>query len=529
MLPVNSNCPEAIIETQMLGLRFGDHSVLTDISLCINQGEIFGLLGPDGAGKTTLMQILSAILDPTAGGCRVFGYDTVTRSADVTSRIGYMPQGFALYDRLTVDENLSFAARIRGITGNTWRQRRERLLAMTGLAAFSTRRAGQLSGGMRKKLSLCTNLIHQPSLLLLDEPSLGVDPASRRELWNILREFQATGATIVVTTPYMDEASYCDRIGLLDRGQLLAVDSPRNLRQTARENPDVPLPTMEEVFIRLIGETGSMNSASIPEYTSATVNTTKSPAVIAKAVTCRFGDFVAVDQVSLNIPHGEVFGFLGPNGAGKTTLIRAMCGLLGLDEGELRVAGIDVQREPARLRQHIGYMSQRFSLYPDLTVSENLRFFAGIYGLKGKARHERIAWAVTMTGLDNMLNREVEQISGALRQRLALACSILHRPTVLFLDEPTSGVDPLSRQRFWYLIRSLAHEGMTILVTTHYLEEAHYCHRLGLMFQGRLIATGNIGELRAGLEGTGEYDMEAIFMAYIDRERAHNDRTVASG
>jgi len=509
-----------IVQTDGLGHRFGNKVVLTDISLRIDRGEIFGLLGPDGAGKTTLMQILAAILDHSMGVCRVLGFDTVRQSAAVTSRIGYMSQGFTLYDRLTVDENLAFAAKLRGIVGEQWQRRRARLLDMAGLAPFGARRAGDLSGGMRKKLSLCTNLVHQPPLLLLDELSLGVDPASRRELWNILREFQASGTTIVVTTPYMDEAEYCDRLGLLNEGRLLAVGSPGDLMEAARESADSPLPTLEDVFVHLAGSTVGAAESLPSQRPVPSVVPTQNETVIANAVTCRFGDFTAVDRVSLTLYSGEVCGFLGPNGAGKTTLIRAMCGLLQPVGGELRVAGIDLLQDPAPLRHRIGYMSQRFSLYPDLTVGENLRFFAGVYGLKGGARADAIARTSEMTGLVGIEAQVTGQISGALRQRLALACSILHRPVILFLDEPTSGVDPFSRQRFWRLIRALAQEGMTVLVSTHYLEEAVYCHRLGLMFDGRLIAIGNMDDLQADLAQGEGYGMEEIFMAYIDRERA---------
>ena len=383
--------------------------------------------------------------------------------------------------------------------------------------------AAALSGGMRKKLSLCTNLVHQPPLLLLDELSLGVDPASRRELWNMLHEFQATGATIVVTTPYMDEAAHCDRLGLLNRGKLLAVDSPRNLIEEVRDRRDGPDPNLEEVFVRLAGNGDGDEPGTVRDEPGASPNETDSVSVVAEGVTCRFGDFTAVDRVSMVIRTGEVFGFLGPNGAGKTTLIRAMCGLVRPSEGRLRVAGFDVVREPVALRHHIGYMSQRFSLYPDLSVAENLRFFAGVYGLGGSRRAEAIAWAVGMTGLEGVEAQLVQRISGAVRQRLALACSILHRPRVLFLDEPTSGVDPVSRRRFWRLIQSLAGEGMTVFVSTHYLEEASYCHRLGLMFKGRLIASGSIPQLREGLETDDSTTMEDIFMEYITRERARTE------
>jgi len=564
-----------IIETQGIGRRFGRQKVLANIDLHIAEGEIFGLLGPDGAGKTTLMQILAAILDPTEGTCRVLGFDTVKQTASITSRIGYMSQGFTLYDRLTVDENLIFAARVRGIEGSVFQQRRQRLLAMAGLTQFGGRRAGDLSGGMRKKLSLCTNLIHEPPLLLLDELSLGVDPVSRRELWQMLHEFRESGATIVVTTPYMDEADYCDRLALLDHGQILALDSPDALRQlgegtvfelTTNRAEDVlevltdrpelsglqwlgsvlhillrptttlsadvmqtlqhlgelqPVPSsLEDVFVQL---TAPQTAVQVPAFVPASPSpdaTAELDVVQLEGVTCRFGNFTAVDNVTLAVSAGEVFGFLGPNGAGKTTLIRAMCALLKPASGKLRVAGVDVAAEPMRLRSRIGYMSQRFSLYTELTVAENLSFFAGVYGIDGHARAEAITWASDMIGLGGMEDRKVQEISAALRQRLALACSILHEPAVLFLDEPTSGVDPRSRQRFWQLIQSLANTGMTIFVTTHYLEEATYCHRLGLMYEGRLIAADSIPGLRSTLSMEESASMEEIFMAYIDREKA---------
>jgi ABC-2 type transport system ATP-binding protein len=516
------------------------------------------------------MQLFAAILDPSEGQCRVLGLDTVSEASLITARIGYMSQGFTLYDRLTVDENLAFAARVRGIQGQAWQGRRARLLAMAGLTPFTDRRAGDLSGGMRKKLSLCTNLIHEPPLLVLDELSLGVDPLSRRELWVMLREFRARGATLVVSTPYMDEANDCDRIALLHQGRVLAVDTPAALCKQAEGTVfelETPQPqtaqaalaarpevvavrwlaerlrfqvrqregvlelrhalaawgtvrpvaaSLEEAFVQVTTGKDPQAVTAVPAVPaiSASVSGT---AIDAREVTCRFGDFVAVDRVSLTVAAGEVFGFLGPNGAGKTTLIRALCGLLAPTSGELRVAGIDVRREPRRLRQRIGYMSQRFSLYPDLTVAENLAFFAGVYGLRGQVRRQAIVWATETTGLAGLEKEQAERLSGAVRQRLALACALMHRPQVLFLDEPTSGIDPLARQRFWLLIQTLSRAGMTLLVTTHYLEEAAYCHRLGLMFQGRLIALGDMAALRAGLPGEPD-TMEDIFMGYIRRE-----------
>lgn len=566
-----------IIEARGLGRRYGEHRALADIGLRVRRGEIFGVLGPDGAGKTTLMQLCAAILDPSEGECTVLGFDTVAQAAQVTARIGYMSQGFTLYDRLSVDENLAFAAAIRNIGADEFRQRRARLLEMAGLAAFGARRAGNLSGGMRKKLSLCTNLIHEPPLLLLDEPSLGVDPRSRRELWRMLHAFRDQGATVVLTTPYMDEALHCDRLAFLHRGELLAVDTPQALRERSRGEvfellttqvdqarghlagrpgviamqwladrlrfqlaPGAGLPEavqgelagwgrlqpaepdLENAFIQLAATTEASGTATRKAPAPLRI---PDEAVSAAHVSVRFGAFTAVDDVSIRIAPGEVIGWLGPNGAGKTTLIRVLCGLLRPAAGRVSVAGVDVSRDPLSLKGRIGYMSQRFSLYPDLGVDENLRFFAGAYGLGGRQRREAMAWAAEMTGLSGIGSRRAGELSGALRQRLALACAIMHRPAVLFLDEPTSGVDPIARQRFWQLIQSLAAAGMAVLVTTHYLEEARYCHRLGLMAQGRLIALGSMDELRAGLgEGDGA-DMEAIFMAYLERASTSGERT----
>lgn len=566
---------EAIIEVRSLHRAFGRQQALAGLDLQVSRGEIFGVLGPDGAGKTTLMQCLAAILDPCVGACRVLGFDTVRQATEVTARIGYMSQGFTLYDRLSVDENLVFAARIRGVPDSAFRERRARLLEMAGLTRFGARRAGALSGGMRKKLSLCTNLIHEPPLLLLDEPSLGVDPLSRRELWRMLRAFREQGTTVVLTTPYMDEAAYCDRLAFLHQGRLLAVDTPASLRAraegsvyrldtgktiTAKERLDgaaevigvqwlpgrlvfqlatgTPLPEhlrtaleglgtlqpvtaeLEHAFVQLAGGGGERRGAMPALPVAGAAEQTATEAIAAADLSVRFGDFTAVDRVSVNVAAGEVLGWLGPNGAGKTTLIRALCGLQRPTAGSARVAGKDIAHAPLALKQRIGYMSQRFSLYPDLTVAENLSFFAGVYGLRGEVRRSAAEWTVGMTGLEGTESCWVGDLSGAQRQRLALACAVMHRPQVLFLDEPTSGVDPTSRQRFWELIQTLARGGMAVLVTTHYLEEASYCHRLGLMFQGRLIALGTMAELRAEAGVGEEAKMEAIFMAYMERERS---------
>ncbi|MFC6673756.1 ATP-binding cassette domain-containing protein [Marinobacterium aestuariivivens] len=437
---------ERIIEARGLGRRFGRHEALTGIDLQIGRGEIFGILGPDGAGKTTLMQLLAAILDPTAGRCRVLGFDTRSEASEITARVGYMSQGFTLYDRLSVEENLAFSARIRGVSKATYRQRRQRLLQMAGLQQAVDREARVLSGGMRKKLSLCTNLIHEPELLLLDELSLGVDPVSRQALWKMLRAFRESGMTIVLTTPYMDEAGTCDRLAFLYRGRLLAVDTPGALKHQAHgriyevltshpaavqallaDYPQVisgqwladryrfqldndqgipaPLqpklealgsltpsaPDLENAFVQLTSQpddrlatTGSRS----PEPGRAGHGT----AIAAADISVRFGEFTAVKQVSFRIAAGEVIGWLGPNGAGKTTLIRVLCGLQRPSAGEARIAGLPLAAASAQIKARIGYMSQRFSLYPDLSVIENLRFFAGVYGLSGQRRRDAIRW-----------------------------------------------------------------------------------------------------------------------------------------
>lgn len=572
---------DTVIQTEGLGRRYEGRWALRGVDLQIARGEIFGLIGPDGAGKTTLLQLLAAILDPTEGRCRVLGFDTVQQASAITSRIGYMPQGFTLYDRLTVAENLGFAASIRGVPLSQLAERRRRLLAMAGLAPFLHRSEGALSGGMRKKLALCTNLVHEPPVLLLDEPGLGVDPLSRRELWRMLDQFRDAGTTIVFASSYMDEAERCDRIAFLDRGRLIARGTPTDLRaratgaifQVRSDSPaaversltrasevigvqwqpagirfaaapntglsqdlrnelerlgsiEASAPTMEDVFVIL----RKGGDAALPvgaDVATAEPRHQPTAGVETTNLTRRFGHFLAVDSVSMNVSAGEIFGLLGANGAGKTTLMRMLCGLLAPSSGTARVAGVDVGAQPHRLRHLVGYMSQRFSLYPDLTVDENLRFFASAYGLRRREAREAIAQAAATTGLGDAGGQPVGRLSGAVRQRLALACSLLHRPAVLFLDEPTSGVDPIARFRFWRLISALAASGTAVIVTTHYLEEAAYCHRLGFMHDGRLIAVGDLPALRAGLPGEAPGSVEEVFLAHIERARARSNSAAA--
>jgi ABC-2 type transport system ATP-binding protein len=519
--------------------------------------------------------MLAGILDPTDGDCRVFGLDVRREAKRIAARIGYMTQAFTLYDRLSVEENLVLAARLRGVSMRaTYPERRGRLLEMAGLERFTARAAGQLSGGMRKKLSLCTNLIHEPELLILDEPGLGVDPLSRRQLWQMLERFRERGITTIVATSYMDEAERCDRVVLIDSGRVLAVDTPGNLRRAMegrvfevfgrepmrlaaeldREQepraiqvlpdrvrfqmpPGISVsratfgltkavvhpaaPTLEDVLAQNAARTGPAEPLAAPAVAkpSRSETGTAAPGIAADRLSVEFGTFRAVDDVSLAVARGQMLALLGPNGAGKTTLIRALCGLVRIARGSGAIAGVPVGGDAQSLRQRIGYMSQRFSLYVDLTAAENLSFFANAYGLGGKEAQVRIAWACAHTGSDPREPKLVASLSGAQRQRLALACSILHEPAVLFLDEPTSGIDPAARYRFWRLIRSLATRGMTILVTTHYLDEAAYCDRIGLMHRGRLVAGGTLAELRETFAGGAEANVESIFVAALERAK----------
>jgi ABC-2 type transport system ATP-binding protein len=551
--------PEPIVQLHDVGRRYRRRWAVRGVELAVNRGEMVGIVGPDGAGKTTLLQMCAAILDPTEGACRVLSFDTVKDSKAVTSRIGYMSQGFTLYDRLSVEENLRFFARIRAVTGEAYAARRARLLEMTGLEPYVDRPAGKLSGGMRKKLSLCTNLIHEPALLLLDEPGLGVDALSRRQLWTMLETFRGQGIAIVVATSYMDEAERCDRVLLLRAGSALVTDRPEAVRKAAAgrvfelaaENPTAAArdlaeqpglfgmqvlpdrvrfqrtmtaaprvsgahevtPTLGDVFVLHAGPSGRG-----AERLEQPAQLPRTGGMRAEAVTVEFGDFRAVDAVSIETAPGGLLALLGPNGAGKTTLIRAFCGLVRISSGAAWIGSDRVVPEASEQRQHIGYMSQRFSLYRDLTLGENLAFFASAYGLERVAAREAIQWARAMTEITaEEAQTPVAAMSSATRQRLALACSILHRPSVLFLDEPTSGVDPVSRYRFWHLIRVLAGAGMVVVVTTHYLEEAAYCDRIGLMHGGRLIALGSLDELREQTGTDAQAPVETVFVTAIRR------------
>ena len=493
---VTATAAHNVVVAEGLGKRLGHKTALQDVSFKLAPGRMLAVVGPDGAGKTTLVQLLAGLLEPSTGAAQVAGLDVRTAGTALGGRIGYMSEGFTLYGSLTVAENLAFFAELYGVTGPERAQRTADLRRFSRLDSALQRRASQLSGGMQKKLALCCVLIHRPSVLLLDEPTLGVDPLSRQEFWRLLERFLTEGMAIVVTTAYLDEAERCQQALLLHEGRPLALGSPAALR-AAHATPSNPNPSLEDVFVARIA------AASPAEPTSET--SVERPAVtggiLADKLTRRFGALVAVDHVSLDVRPGEVFGLVGPNGSGKSTLIRMLVGLLEPTDGRAQVAGLQVGKRTGELHQRVGYMSQRFSLYRDLSVDENLDFFGGVYGLHGARLADQKRWAIALAGLAGQGSTRTSSLAGGHRQRLALATALLHAPAVLFLDEPTSGVDPIARRRFWELIHAVAGAGTTVLVTTHYLGEAERCDRIALLADGRVIALGSPAELKAAVTG----------------------------
>jgi ABC-2 type transport system ATP-binding protein len=552
-------------------------SALQQLHFQAATGAVTGLVGPDGAGKTTLLRVCAGLLTPDAGRALVLGHDVVREAATIQARVGYMPQRFGLYEDLSVAENLQLYADLQGLAGAQRQTRFDELLSFTGLGPFTRRLAGQLSGGMKQKLGLACVLVERPALLLLDEPTVGVDPLSRRELWSMIRVMQEAGTSVLVSTAYLDEAERCDQVILLHEGQLLDTGPPgdfrarlhhrtytlaaegherRRLRAQALAQPQVldaiiqggrvrvlmaeegepkplclpsgeqvqPMPAVprfEDAFVALLAQLGHAAKGSwVAESALAQRPTAAEQQPVAIALDNlerRFGQFIAVRGVSLQVRRGEIYGLLGPNGAGKTTLIRMLCGLLAPSAGQARVLGLDLAHAPGQVRARIGYMSQRFSLYRQLSVAQNLRFFAGAYNLRGKARAERIDAALSGYGLAPVAMVNSGQLPQGFQQRLALACALLHEPEIVFLDEPTSGVDPLARRAFWAGINALAESGVTVLVTTHFLEEAEYCDRLAIMYEGQVIAEDTPDRLKAAHRQPGEAEptLEAVFLDLI--------------
>ena len=494
--PTPSVVKPSAIAIRSLSRRFGNRLALDNVTLDVQRGEMFALVGADGAGKTTLLQSICAILDPTQGTVTVAGLDSVRDAARINAGLGYVAQAYSLYGDLTVAENLSFFAAIRAVPASAFASRREQLLRFSGLGPFLDRRAKALSGGMQKKLAVCCSLVHEPEILVLDEPTLGVDPISRRELWTMLRTFHGRGKTIIMATSYMEEAAACDRIALLAAGRVLACEPPAALGAD-----------FEQAVKRLLAP-----GEAKPEPPALKPLAGGGDAIRVTGLTRRFGDFIAVDRVSFVVRRGEIFGLLGPNGSGKSTTIKMLCGILPPSEGGMEVAGIDVAAHPGLAKGRIGYMSQRFSLYTDLSVDENIEFFGSVYGLSPATLAERRAWALQLAGLAGHEHSRVRNLSGALRQRLALGCAVLHRPDVLFLDEPTSGVDPVAREAFWGLIGTIGQAGTAVLVTTHYIREAERCDRVAFIDRGRLLAVDTPSALRASHGGAA---LEDVFIALL--------------
>jgi ABC-2 type transport system ATP-binding protein len=488
-----------VIRAEKLVRSFGSRPALRGIDLAIARGEMFALIGPDGAGKTTFFRIVAGLLAPTSG-----------RALREDVPFGMVPQRFSLYEDLTVDENLALRARLYSVPPAESAGRARDLLSRVGLDRFGTRLAGALSGGMKQKLALVAALLTRPALLLLDEPTTGVDPVSRREFWQVLNALHHEGLTIVVSTPYMDEAEYASRLAFLDEGRLVAVGTRDEiLAACPADNSRPGGPTLDDAFVFFSnqnGEAGRVSDRPTPLPSSPSKKSSSSSSDIllrCDNLTRKFGAFTAVDRVSFEIPRGKVFGFLGPNGSGKSTTIRMLTGLLKPTSGTaIGFGGLDVAKDTEAWKKRLGYMSQKFSLYIDLTVEENLRFFGSIYGLSRSRLADRVGALASRLRFEPLLGELTENLSTGQRQRVALAAALLHEPELLFLDEPTGGVDPRGRRLFWDLIYELAAaRGMTVLVTTHYMDEAEQCDRLAFILDGKLIAAGSPPELKGALAG----------------------------
>ena len=521
-----------MIEVVELSKRYRRVRAADGVSLAVQRGEIFGLLGPDGAGKSTIIQVLAGVLLPRAGRAAVAGIDVLRDPEAVKARIGYMPQGLGLnlYDDLTVDEHLRFFAELRGLSRPKFEEHRATLLEITRLASVTNRLARHLSGGMRQKLGLVCALIHLPDVVLLDEPTTGVDPLSRRDFWQIIGRLSAEQSiTVLLTTPYLDEAERCHRVALMNRGRLLAIGTPQEIKMRLPAAPNGSAPTLEDVFVALVAQETQPPSARSPVDHAGASETTGdhahphplAPAIEVQGLTKRFGEVTAVDAITFSVRPDEIFGFLGPNGAGKTTTIKMLNGILRPTAGAGRVGGYDILRQAGEIKRHIGYMSQRFSLYPDLTVAENLSLYARIYGLSGRRKHDREAAVVAASDLAEWTTVLARDLPLGIRQRLALAAALLHEPRILFLDEPTSGVDPVARRQFWQVISGLSHdEGAAILLSTHYMSEAEHCDRLALIHQGRLVSLGTPEALRQEAEARRGQVLEVTAAAFSEAAAA---------
>ena len=477
------------IEVNHVSKSYGRVKALDDVSFSVGKGEVFGLIGPDGAGKTTMFRILCTLLLPEQGTALVDGFDTVRQMKDIRRRVGYMPGRFSLYQDLTVQENLEFFATLFGTTIDEGYDSIKAIYSQ--IERFRDRKAGALSGGMKQKLALSCALVHSPSILFLDEPTTGVDPVSRKELWDMLGMLKERGITIVASTPYLDEVRRCERVAFLDHGHLRGIDKP-----------DIILDRFADIF----------NPPGIEH--DKTMELKDENVIEVQHLVKAFGSFHAVDDISFTVKRGEIFGFLGANGAGKTTAMHMLTGLNQPTSGTGTVVGYDIRTQHEQIKKHIGYMSQKFSLYEDLTVAENIRLFAGIYGMNDKDIARKTDELLERLNFAEHKNDLVASLPLGWKQKLAFSVSIFHEPGIVFLDEPTGGVDPATRRQFWELIYDAAARGITVFVTTHYMDEAEYCDRISIMVDGKISALGTPDELKHRFN---QPDMDHVF-TYLARQ-----------
>lgn len=570
---------DSIVEISGLGKSFAGQPAISDLTVQLPRGQLTGLVGPDGAGKTTLLRLMTGLLRPDAGTIRLEGRSVMELRKTQPAFFGYMPQKFGLYEDLTVQENLNLYAKLHDVTVTEQPKLFRQMLEFTDLTRFTDRLAGNLSGGMKQKLGLACSLLGKPKLLLLDEPGVGVDPISRRDLWEMVRSLMQGGMTVLWSTSYLDEAEKCDRVLLLNEAKLLFDGLPgqltgrldgrvyqvrriagdrRKLLGDLLNHPQIidgviqgsslrlvagagapPLtlqslgiaaqaealtrvpPRFEDAFIDLLGGGPGGNSALADQF--QTIGGDDAAIVAAEQLTKRYGNFTAADRISFSIRRGRIFGLLGPNGAGKSTTFKMLCGLLKPTAGRASIDGADLARSGAAARRKLGYMAQKFSLYEGLNVLQNLKFFSGIYGLRGATQQTAIRRMVEVFHLNSYLKANAGELPLGIKQQLALACAVMHQPAVLFLDEPTSGVSPVTRRKFWTHINHLVEKGVTIMITTHFMDEAEYCDQISLIYRGRAIADGTPDELKQRITTPElpEPTLEDAFIALVkqfDRE-----------